>query len=69
MYHALNRAVARLPLFQKERDYQAFERFIGEALQMHPTRVLADCLRTNGAVVGIASDATAARSHSQQRRQ
>jgi len=26
IYHALNRAVARLPLFQKDADYEAFER-------------------------------------------
>jgi hypothetical protein len=69
VYHALNRAVARLPLFQKERDYQAFEQVMGEALQMHPTRVLAYCLPTNGAAVGIASDATAARSPAQKRGQ
>ena len=33
VYHALNRAVARLPLFQKEDDYAAFERVLGEALR------------------------------------
>lgn len=26
VFHALNRAVARLPLFEKEADYEAFER-------------------------------------------
>ncbi len=30
IYHALNRAVARLPLFQKEADYEAFERVIAQ---------------------------------------
>jgi putative transposase len=25
VYHALNRGVARLPLFEKDGDYQAFE--------------------------------------------
>ena len=30
MYHALNRAVARLPLFEKEADFEAFERVMEE---------------------------------------
>src|SRR6266851_4460772 len=47
VYHALNRAVARLPLFQKDGDYEAFERVLGEALAEHPTRVLAYCLMPN----------------------
>src|SRR5437868_5243465 len=33
VYHALNRAVARLPLFQKTADYEAFERVLIEAHQ------------------------------------
>jgi putative transposase len=32
VYHALNRAVARLPLFEKPADYGAFERVLAEAL-------------------------------------
>ena len=47
VYHALNRGVARLPLFAKAGDYEAFERVLDEALQEHPTRVLADCLMPN----------------------
>jgi putative transposase len=47
VYHALNRAVARLPLFQKDEDYRAFERVLVEALAKHPTRVLAYCLMPN----------------------
>ena len=31
VYHVLNRAVARLPLFHKEADYAAFERVLLEA--------------------------------------
>ena len=31
VYHALNRAVARLPLFEKEADFEAFERVLEEA--------------------------------------
>ncbi len=47
VYHALNRAVARLPLFQKDEDYRAFERVLVEAMARHPTRVLAYCLMPN----------------------
>jgi putative transposase len=47
VYHVLNRAVARLPLFQKEADYDAFERVLAEALITHPTRLLAYCLMPN----------------------
>lgn len=32
VYHVLNRAVARLPLFEKDGDYDAFERVLSEAL-------------------------------------
>jgi hypothetical protein len=38
VYHALNRAVARLPLLQKDGDYDAFERVLLEAMARHPTR-------------------------------
>ncbi len=38
VYHALNRAVARLPLFQKEADYEAFERVLDEAHENSPWR-------------------------------
>ena len=47
VYHALNRAVARLPLFRKDRDFEAFERILGEALWEHPTRLLSYCLMPN----------------------
>ena len=47
VYHALNRAVARLPLFPKDGDYDAFERVLAEALEEHPTRLLAYCLMPN----------------------
>lgn len=47
VYHALNRAVARLPLFQKDGDYEAFERVLALALAEHPTRLLAYCLMPN----------------------
>jgi REP-associated tyrosine transposase len=47
VYHALNRAVARLPLFQKDEDYRAFERVLVEAIAKHPIRLLAYCLMPN----------------------
>ncbi len=40
VYHVLNRAVARLALFEKDGDYEAFERVVAEGLQRHPTRLL-----------------------------
>jgi putative transposase len=47
VYHVLNRAVAGLPLFRKEADYEAFERIMIEAQARHPTRLLAWCLMKN----------------------
>jgi len=35
VYHVLNRAVAKVPLFQKVGDYAAFERILAEALRKH----------------------------------
>ena len=34
VYHDLNRAVARLPLFQKDADFDAFERVLALALPL-----------------------------------
>ncbi len=47
MYHVLNRAVARLPLFEKDADYAAFERVLALALEKHPIRLLAYWLMPN----------------------
>jgi len=47
VYHVLNRAVARLPLFQKAGDFEAFERVMVAAMEEHPTRLLAYCLMPN----------------------
>jgi putative transposase len=47
-YHVLNRANARLPMFQKDGDYLAFERILGEAWEHVPgMRLLAYCLMPN----------------------
>jgi putative transposase len=44
----LNRANARLPIFQKAGDFEAFERILGEALAHVPgMRLLAYCLMPN----------------------
>ena len=47
VYHVLNRAVARLPLFEKPADYAAFVRVLGEALDEFPMRILALVLIAN----------------------
>jgi putative transposase len=47
VYHALNRGVARLALFEKPGDYDAFEAVLAEALEEYPTRVLAYCAMPN----------------------
>ena len=47
VYHVLNRAVARLPLFQKDGDFEGFEHVMVAALEEHPTRLLAYCLMPN----------------------
>ena len=46
-YHVLNRAVARLPLFRKAADYEAFEHILEEAVARHTTRLLAYCVMPN----------------------
>ena len=47
VYHALNRANARLPLFSKPADYAAFERVLTEAHARYGTRILAYCVLPN----------------------
>ena len=44
VYHALNRATARIKLFDKPADYGAFLRVFDAALEKHPLRVLGYCL-------------------------
>ena len=47
VYHVLNRANARLPLFEKDGDYEAFERVLAEAQAEYGTRLLAYCIMPN----------------------
>ncbi len=47
VYHVLNRAVARLPLFRKAADSAAFEQVLAEAHERCPIRILAWCIMPN----------------------
>ena len=47
IYHVLNRANARLPIFEKDGDYDAFERILADAVERTGTRLLAYCLMPN----------------------
>jgi putative transposase len=47
VFHVLNRAVARLPLFEQEGDYAAFMRVMAEAYKEHPIRILSYCIMPN----------------------
>jgi len=46
-YHVLNRAVARLTLFEKAGDYRAFEGVMREAHARAPLPILSFCLMPN----------------------
>jgi putative transposase len=47
VYHVLNRANARLPIFEDAGDYEAFERILAEGVERYQTRLLAYCLMPN----------------------
>jgi|SRR5208283_3374074 len=47
VYHVLNRANARLPLFQKDGDYEAFERVLVQARERYDVPILGYCLMPN----------------------
>ena len=47
IYHALNRANARLAIFDDEGDYEAFERVLAEAISRYDMRLLAYCVLPN----------------------
>ncbi|MBI3147684.1 MAG: transposase [Betaproteobacteria bacterium] len=47
IYHVLNRRVARLPLFESERDYAGFEEILQQAIERTGIRLLAYCLMPN----------------------
>lgn len=47
IYHVWNRANARMTIFKKDADYEAFERVLQEAVQRTHTRLLAYCVLRN----------------------
>ena len=47
IYHVLNRANARMTIFEKDGDYEAFERVLEEAVDRTRTRLLAYCVMPN----------------------
>jgi putative transposase len=47
VYHLLNRANARMTIFKKPEDYDAFERVLEEAVELTEMRLLAYCVMPN----------------------
>ena len=47
VYHVLNRANARLPIFESEAEYADFQELLREAVERSGTRLLAYCLMPN----------------------
>ena len=47
VYHVLNRANGRLPIFKKPEDYEAFERVLEDGVERYDVRLLAYCLMPN----------------------
>jgi len=47
IYHVLNRANGKLPIFKKEFDYLAFENILTEAKEKFSMRILSYCLMPN----------------------
>lgn len=46
-FHVLNRAVARMTLFEKREDYEAFECVLAEAFERQPLPMFAYCVMAN----------------------
>ena len=47
IYHALNRGNVRNAIFQKDADFDAFERILAEGLKLYPCRILSYQLMPN----------------------
>ena len=47
VYHVLNRANARMTIFERDTDYEAFEKVLREAVERTKTRLLAYCIMPN----------------------
>ncbi|OGM99988.1 MAG: hypothetical protein A3B91_03260 [Candidatus Yanofskybacteria bacterium RIFCSPHIGHO2_02_FULL_41_29] len=46
-YHILNRANARLPIFNKDKDFEAFEKILEQARERYSMRIISYCLMPN----------------------
>ena len=47
MFHVLNRGVGRMKIFRHQRDFDAFQRVLGETLRVAPMRICAFCWMSN----------------------
>jgi len=47
IFHVLNRGIARMQIFEKPGDYEAFERTVCETLEEAPMRICAYCVLPN----------------------
>ena len=47
VFHVLNRGVARMQLFEKAADYQAFEQVLQDTLDQSPMRICAYAVMPN----------------------
>jgi len=47
IYHILNRANGREVIFQKEKDYELFERILFEGKEKHPIDMYSFCIMPN----------------------
>ena len=47
IYHVLNRANARMTIFEKDGDYEAFERVLSQAVDRTEMRLLSYCVMPN----------------------
>jgi len=47
IFHVLNRAIARLRIFERPPDYRAFEHILAEGCEKLPMRMLAYCIMPN----------------------
>jgi REP element-mobilizing transposase RayT len=56
MFHVLNRGGARMQVFEKAGDYQAFGRVLQETLEEAPMRIRAYCLMPNHWHLGEEND-------------
>ena len=52
IYHVWNRANAKMSIFEKDEDYEAFERIVDEAKERTEMRIVAYCLMRNHFLCG-----------------